>query len=172
MPEDTGAMLDQINQELTDAIRERDEANERWKRALADFQNYQRRALSNEQEAKRQGVTAVLMSILPVLDHFEQALSPEASRGSAEQVMKGVTVIRGELLKALEAHGIRLIQPQPGAEFDPNAHQAISQMPAPGGDGGVAPGQILNTFQAGYALGDRIIRPAKVVVAVAPVSDR
>ena len=169
-PDQTAEMLDQINRELTDAVRERDDAMEKWKRALADFQNYQRRALLNEQEAKRQGVTSVLMSVLPILDHFEQALAPEAMRGSPEQFAAGVAAIQSELLRALGAHGVNPIAPGAGDEFDPHLHQAISQQPAPPAtaDSRVQPGQVISTLQTGYALGDRVVRPAKVVVAAPP----
>lgn len=166
-PDETAALLDQISAELSDAVKSRDDAMEKWKRALADFQNYQRRALTNEQEAKRQGITAVLHTVLPVLDHFDIALSPEARSGSVDQIVQGVTAIRAELIKALEVHGIRVINPAPGADFDPNQHQAIVTQPAPPG---VDPGRIVSTFQAGYALGDRILRPAKVAVAAAPAA--
>jgi molecular chaperone GrpE len=75
--------------------------------------------------------------------------------------MDGVKVIRQELLKALESGGVTVISPQPGDEFDPNRHSAIMQQPAEG----VEPGRVSATFQPGYALGDRVIRSAKVAVA-------
>ena len=143
---------------------ERDAANEKYLHALADFQNYQRRALMNEQEARRQGVTAVLTSILPVIDHFDLAINqPVAGNTAAEAVVEGVRAIRAELIRALGLHGITVIHPEPNDEFDPNRHQAVTQ--GPPGDTGVAPGRVLATFQAGYALGDRVVRPAKVSVA-------
>src|SRR6185295_12223080 len=61
--EQTAALVQSLTAEREDAL-------EKWKRALADFQNYQRRALENEREARRQGATSVLQSIIPVLDHF------------------------------------------------------------------------------------------------------
>lgn len=145
---------------------ERDEAVTQWKRALADFQNYQRRSLTNEQEAKRQGVTGVLTSVLPVLDHFDLALAqpmPSHSDDSSRKILEGVRAIRAELLRVLENHGVTLIQPRPGDEFDPNRHSAIMQQPGEG----VPPGHVSATFQPGYSLGDRVIRSAKVAVAPA-----
>ena len=142
---------------------ERDEAVTQWKRALADFQNYQRRSLTNEQEAKRQGVTGVLTSVLPVLDHFDLALAQPAPDEVSRKIVDGVKTIRAELLRVLEGHGVSVIQPRPGDEFDPNFHSAIMQQVAKG----VAPGHVSATFQPGYALGDRVIRSAKVAVAPA-----
>ncbi|MBY0261311.1 MAG: nucleotide exchange factor GrpE [Phycisphaerales bacterium] len=140
---------------------ERDQAQGDFKRALADFQNFQRRAALNEQEAKRQGVTSVLGSVLPVLDHFDLALSQAAPDDSSRRILDGVKLIRAELVRALEAHGVKLISPQPNDEFDPNMHSAIMQQPA----AGVKPGRVSSTFQPGYSMGDRVIRSAKVAVA-------
>ncbi len=140
---------------------ELDEVNNKWKRALADFQNYQRRAIENEREARRQGITAVLSSIIPVLDHFELALEHDASASSAQQVIDGVKVIREELLKALGSHGVGLINPAPDEELDPNRHQVITHLAAQG----VEPGHVSATLQVGYLLGERVLRPAKVAVA-------
>ncbi|MBX3357654.1 MAG: nucleotide exchange factor GrpE [Phycisphaeraceae bacterium] len=165
-PDETAALIDQLSAERDEAARQRDEAMDKWKHALADFQNYQRRAIQNEQEARRQGTIGVLHSVIPVLDHFDLALVQSAGNPGVEQVMHGVQVIRDELLKALESHGVRVINPGPNDEFDPSRHQAISTQPVePGGP--VEPGRILSTLQAGYALVDRVVRPAKVMVAAA-----
>lgn len=152
----------------TDQVRlltiERDEARGNLMRALADFQNYQRRALSNELEAKRQGTISVVTSVLPVLDHFDLALTQATPDEASRRIMDGVRVVRDELIKALGQHGIVLINPQPNDEFDPSRHSAIAHQPGEG----VEPGHISMTFQPGYLLGERMIRPAKV--AVAPTS--
>jgi molecular chaperone GrpE len=140
------------------------DAEARALRAMADFQNFKRRSLGNEAEALRQGQTAVIASILPVLDHFELAIRQRDSGASAEQVLGGVELVQGELLRALERHGVGVIRPQPGDELDPGRHEAVSQMPVQG----VEPGRIGVVFQVGYALGDRVLRPAKVVVAADP----
>lgn len=150
----TDAALSQLRAEL-------DDVNDRWRRALADFQNYQRRALQNEQEARRQGVIAVLGSMIPVLDHFDLALSQKPADAAAASIIEGVKVIRGEMIKALEAHGVRLINPAPNSEFDPNKHAALMRQPAEG----VEPGRISAVFQPGYELFDRLVRAAKVAVA-------
>jgi molecular chaperone GrpE len=140
---------------------ERDEARGNLMRALADYQNYQRRALSNEQEAKKQGATSVLNSILPVLDHFDLALTQATPDDASRRIMDGVKVIRDELIKALERHGVAMLNPQPNDEFDPSKHSAIMQQEGEG----IEPGHVSATFQPGYMLGDRVIRPAKVAVA-------
>lgn len=142
---------------------ERDAANEKYLRALADLQNFQRRSRLNEEEARRQGMTSVLLSILPVLDHFDVAIEQTSKTKPDDPVLEGMRVIRAELVKALNLHGVSIISPSPNEEFDPHRHQAVAHQPA--GDSGVQPGNVLSTFQAGYTLGDRVVRPAKVAVA-------
>lgn len=168
MPEswtpEPGANADEAVEQLR---RDLDAANDRYIRALADYQNFQRRARLNEEEAARQAMTGVLMSIVPVLDHFDFALDQlsKGGAGNPEAVVEGMRAIRAELVKALGSHGVSIIAPAPNEEFDPHRHQAVTQQPA--GESGVEPGRVLATFQAGYALGERVIRPAKVAVAAA-----
>ncbi len=140
---------------------ERDDAIDNYRRAIADYQNYHRRSIENEREARRQGVTEVLQSIIPVLDHFDLALSHRSDNPATLQVIDGVKVIRDELLKVLGRHGIGIIRPAAGDELDPQRHQVIMQQAAEG----VQPGLISLTLQVGYVLEQRVIRPAKVAVA-------
>ncbi|MBY0310849.1 MAG: nucleotide exchange factor GrpE [Phycisphaerales bacterium] len=153
--------MEDVQQRIEAMEAERDEARNQALRCLADFQNFQRRALQNEVEAKRQGVTSVLHSVLPVLDHFDLALTQATPDEASRRIMDGVRVIRQELVRALESHGVALISPQPNDPFDPNRHSAIMQQPADG----VESGNVSACFQPGYALGDRVIRSAKVAVA-------
>lgn len=150
-----------VHAQLEQAIRESHEFQQQWKRALADLQNFQRRAVTNEQEARRQGVQAVLYSVLPVLDHFDLALAQTTPDDASKRIMEGVKVIRLELLKALQTHGVVLIAPQLNDDFDPNRHSAIMQQSVQG----VEPGRISALFQPGYLMGERVIRSAKVGVA-------
>jgi molecular chaperone GrpE len=132
---------------------------DKWKRALAEYQNFQRRAALNETEARREGTVRVLHSIVPVLDHFDIALSGNVDPAAASYV-EGVKVIRAELMRALELHGVTIINPQPNDTFEPGKHEAIMQQPAEG----VEPGRIAKTFQTGYAMEGRVFRSAKVAV--------
>lgn len=139
---------------------ELDEAKSLYLRSLADFQNYQRRSLENEREAKRQGVTGLVLSVVPVIDHFDLALAHNPENMTAAQVVEGVRVIREELLRVLAQHGVTIVNPQPNDELDPNRHHALMQQPTEG----VEPGRIARTLQVGYMLGERVIRPANVIV--------
>ncbi|HRJ49411.1 MAG: nucleotide exchange factor GrpE [Phycisphaeraceae bacterium] len=145
------------------------DAQAKYLRSLADFQNFQRRALLNEQEARLQGRGQVVQSLLGVLDNFDLALNVDTMTATAEQVVKGVRVIREELLRILQSHGVNLLSPEQGDEFDPMVHQAVVQQE----DDSVPPGRIVATLQPGYTLctslpgeprQERVIRPAMVAV--------
>ncbi len=155
------AEYERVLADLANVTLERDQAKSDYLRALAEYQNYQRRALQNEQEAKRQGVTSVLSSILPVVDHFDMALTQKPDSEATQRVIDGVRVIKSELIRALERHGVGLIQPAPGDEPDPTRHSVLMHKPAEG----VAPGTISGVMQAGYTLDGRVVRPAMVTVA-------
>ena len=152
---------DEVDAKLAELEAKLAEAEAARLRALADFQNYQRRALSNEQEAKVQGRTAVVQSLLTLLDHFDIALSQDHSKATAEQIVGGVKMIREEFIRVLQSHGVGLINPARGDEFTPGRHEAIMQQAADG----VESGRVVSTFQMGYTLGERVVRPAKVAVA-------
>jgi len=141
--------------------RERDEAIEARKRALADYVNFQKRASENEARARKEGTLSVLRSLLPVLDHFELALNQDPATTSTEQLLGGVRIVKDELMKVLETCGVAKIVPKVGDEFDPIRHEAMMRQVAEG----VLPNHVVAVFQPGFASGDRVIRPAKVAVA-------
>ncbi len=153
-PDDEAATLAQLTAQL-------DEAVEARKRALADFANYQRRAAQNERQASLGGEANVVRSILGVLDHFELALDQDRKQITVEQLLGGVRIVRDELVRVLETFGVQPIEPAVGDEFNPNLHQAVMQQPARD----VAPNGIVSVLQAGYKMGDIVLRPAKVSVA-------
>ncbi|MEQ8770610.1 MAG: nucleotide exchange factor GrpE [Phycisphaerales bacterium] len=154
------AGAEEIVAALTAALAERDEQFAKLQRAVADHQNFQRRAGINEREARTQALTGVVQSIIPVLDNFELALGQDLEKATAQQIAGGVTVIRDELLRVLSTYGVTKIDPQVGDEFDPMEHEAMLQQPAEG----VGPGRIAAALGVGYKLGERVVRPAKVAV--------
>lgn len=158
------AGADELVEALAYAVRQRDEKAEQVLRTAADFQNFQRRAAQNEIEARKQGVSDAVRSILGAMDHFDLALQQDLSNMSAEQLASGVKVIKDGLLKSLAAHGAGVIEPAPGEAFDPSRHEAIMRQPT----GDVEEGAVVATLQAGYTLHERVVRPAKVSVATKP----
>lgn len=142
---------------------ERDDWKNKFTRLMADFQNYQRRSLANEDQAREQATRSVVSSLVQVLDHFQLALMVDPAKTNAEQVIQGVSVIRDEMLKVLARHGVTAIAPKPNDEFDPARHEAIMQARAEG----VQPGRVAAMLQEGFMVQDKVLRPAKVSVAPA-----
>lgn len=147
--------------ELARLTAERDELLEKYQRSLADFRNYQQRALQNERESRRQGQADVVASVIRILDFFELALGQDPEKATAAAIIGGVGMIRDELLRSLTSHGVSLVEPRVNEEFDPLRHQAVQQMAREG----VEPGHVSQVMQTGYAIADRVLRPAKVAVA-------
>lgn len=159
----TQQLISEMEQVIERLRSERDEARAAHKHALAEFSNYQKRAHSNEQSAKEQGLRNMLYSVMPVIDHFDMALLHDPEKVSAKQVMDGVTMIKEELLRVLASHGVTIVSPRPDEDFDPKRHEAIMHK----AQEGVRAGHVVLTLRPGFELGGRLVRPAQVAVAPA-----
>ena len=160
--EEAGEAADDVAAEGQAAARsdELTDLEEKYRTVLADYQNFQRRSRENEKFARTDGASRVIEALLPSLDHLQLALDvgPDTP---AETVIGGVRVIRDEIIQALATQGLQLIEPARGEAFDPERHEAVTQIPA----GDVEPGHVVESFQAGSVLGSRVLRPAKVAIA-------
>lgn len=152
--EEAAALVKQLQAEL-------DEAVEARKRALADFRNYQRRALESEQRALESGAARVIRALLPVMDNFDLTLAQKADQMNVEQLMGAVKIVRAELNKVMQTQGVQRIEPARGEAFDPHRHEAVMRQPAED----LPPHSVVATMQPGYALGEVVLRPAKVSVS-------
>jgi molecular chaperone GrpE len=166
--EETWPVADDLVNELERLRAERDELNSKFLRTLADYQNFQRRSIQNEQAAKIEGVSRVVERVFTVLDHFDLALNQDTSKATADQIVHGVRLIRDEFTRVLASLGVGLIAPSPNDEFVPGRHEAVMQQPADG----IQPGRVVACFQPGYTLAipggtERVLRPAKVAVSPA-----
>lgn len=144
---------------------ERDELKDKLLRTLADMENLRRRTEREIADAKAYAVTSFARDMLGSADNLRRALEsvPEAERGESpalQAVIEGVELTERELLKTLERHGVRLINPE-GEKFDPNLHQAMFEMPDPA----TAKGMVSKVVQVGYKIGERVLRPALVGVS-------
>jgi molecular chaperone GrpE len=129
----------------------------RWQ---ADFQNLQRRAARESLETRQNADADFAKSLLQVLDHFDMALSVDPSKVDAATVLNGVKITYDELRKILANRGIESFDPT-GKPFDPHQHEAVVQE----SNDKHPPMTVTQTFQPGYKVGDRILRPAKVKVS-------
>lgn len=154
MSQEAADYVQQLQAQLDEAIAAR-------QRAQADFSNYQRRAMENEQRALTTGSIRVIHALLPVLDHFDLSLNQELDSLTVEKLMNGVKIVRDEVTNALQMLGVESIDPQIGDEFNPNCHEAMMRQEAEG----IPPNHIVMVMQSGYMMGDMVLRPAKVAVA-------
>lgn len=129
----------------------------RWQ---ADYQNLQRRSAKEILEARQNADADFARSMLTVLDHFDMALNIDPSKTDAATLLNGMKITFDELKKVLAQRGIEPFDPT-GQPFDPHQHEAIMQEPAED----KPPMTVLQTFQPGYRIADRILRPAKVKVS-------
>ena len=135
-------------------------------RSLAEMENLRRRTEREVADARTYGVTSFAREVLAVGDNLQRALDalgPDVRAGAdpaIQSLIEGVELTERDLLKALEKHGIKKLTPQ-GEKFDPNLHQAMYEVP----DASVPPGTVVQVVQAGYTIGDRVLRPALVAVA-------
>jgi len=131
-------------------------------RVAADAENAKRRAEREANDARAYAIQKFARDLLGVADSLSRAL--QHSRGEdtlVKNFVLGVELTEKDLQGAFERNGLKKVQPQKGAKFDPNLHQAMMEQPS----GEVEPGAVLQTMQAGYELMGRIVRPALVVVA-------
>ena len=127
-----------------------------WQRAEADFINYKQRNQQEREEALRFANSALILSLLPVLDDLERALNSLPPKTAKHSWVEGIKLIERKLKTSLEAQGLAYIEAE-GKPFDPHLHEAIRQ------DKGKE-GIIIEEMQKGYKLYDRVIRASKVVV--------
>lgn len=139
---------------------------DRFVRLAADMDNLRRRTERELKDAKVYGVTAFARDMLGVSDNLRRALDavPAEMRAAADAglttLLEGVEMTERSMLSTLERHGVKKIEPE-GEKFDPNFHQAMFEVPNPA----VPNNTVVQVVQAGYTIGDRVLRPAMVGVA-------
>ncbi|MEO5366606.1 MAG: nucleotide exchange factor GrpE [Magnetococcus sp. WYHC-3] len=154
-------------EELQAARQEVDRLRDAHMRALAELDNFRKRAARDMDAARKYAVENFARDLLAVADNMERAFTALNTgaesfdaQGPYKALLDGVTMIRNELDRVFARHGVVRMEAQ-GRAFDPNLHQAVMQQPAPD----AAPGTILQVLQAGYTLNERLLRPAMVAVA-------
>jgi len=153
-----------------EARREATEFKDKLLRTLAEMENLRRRTEREVADARLYGNASFARDVLAVADNMQRALDAiapelrESGDAKAKSLIEGVEITERELLKVLEKHGVKKFSPE-GQKFDPNVHQAMYELEHPE----IPPGHVAQVLQAGYMLGDRVLRPAMVgVVKAAP----
>ena len=134
-------------------------------RLMADMDNLRKRMEREKQETATYAIGKFAADVVNVADNFERATNavPEGAAdedGPLKSLVEGVTMTEREFMNVLERHGVHRLDPG-GEAFNPHKHQAVMEVQNPE----VAPGTIVQVFQPGYTIGDRVLRPAMVVVA-------
>lgn len=152
--------LDALGIEVARLTDERDQIREHLIRTLADFQNFRKRKEQESVQVRRQAIESFALKLIPVLDNFHRALLSLEKGASAESIMNGLVGVERQLALALESEGVKRVDAV-GKAFDPTLHEALGTV-----EGGDYPADtVVEELEAGYTLGDRLVRPARVRVA-------
>ena len=133
---------------------------DKFMRLFAEFENYKKRTMKEKLELMKTAAQDTLNAILPILDDFDRAKSSADDDSTNEVFTDGVKLVYDKLNSTLAARGLKAMKSN-GEVFDPELHEAITEIPAPNDE---MKGKIIDTIQKGYYLQDKIIRHAKVVV--------
>src|SRR5262249_20178592 len=137
---------------------ERDEYLDALQRLKAEFDNFRKRTAREHESLTARAGEALLKELLPVLDDLERALVAAEEHEEAK-LEEGVRLVHRAVSETLRKHGLAEIET--GGDFDPHVHEALLAQPAED----ARPGSVIQVIQKGYRLGDRVLRPARVVVA-------
>jgi molecular chaperone GrpE len=153
--------VEESGDEVAALAAERDEAVDRWKRAAADLDNFRKRAARERETYVTFANERLVAELLPILDDLERALQAAAEHEEA-RLEEGVELVHRELAALLERYGVKEIETS--GMFDPHVHEALVAQPSEADEGSV-----LDVIQKGYTLGERVVRPARVIVAGPPL---
>lgn len=156
--------LEALETQVATLEQEKKDTYERLLRATADLDNLRKRSRREIADARIEARAQVLRDVLPVVDNLERALAHADT--SAESIVDGVKLVMRQFETALEKSQVKMIEAE-GVAFDPNLHEAMSQIESADAE----PGSVVQVLQAGYTIGERLLRPALVVVAKAPSNE-
>lgn len=156
-PED---LLTRLLQEKEAEVQEK---HDRWLRAQAEYENYRKRAAREKADLLKFGNERLMKELLPILDNFERSLEHAQNAQNVESIMQGIELIHKALLTTLEKFGLQEISAK-GEKFDPGKHEATARFET----AEYPEGTVVEQFQKGYYVHDRLLRPAMVAVAASP----
>ena len=148
--------------ELETVRGELEEIRDRWIRLNADFENFRRRTLREREDAFQYGHEKLAKDLLPAVDNLGRAIDAarKSGVGDLESLLQGLELVQRDLDSVLSKHGVTEVEAL-GQPFDPSVHEALAQVP----DDSVPANTVVQVFQRGFRLRDRLLRPAQVVVS-------
>ena len=151
--------LHKLNEQIDKLKAEKEELFAKLQRVSADYINYQKRSAKQISESIAYEKETIIKSFLPVLDNFEHTLNGAEGIEDIESLRRGIRIIYDQMLSILKNYGVEQIS-SVGQKFDPSCHQAMLQKAESDKEDGI----ILEEFQKGYRLGEKILRPSRVIV--------
>ncbi len=155
-----------VQEEPTGKAEDHRSLNDKYLRLAAEFDNYKRLSQRDQRDQIRFGNEQLLKELLPVVDNMERAIKAAQTSGGDSALVQGVELTLKQLSGALAKFGVQAID-SVGQDFDPSSHQAVSYGPSDD----VPANKVLDEFQKGYRLHDRILRAAMVSVSSGPIQD-
>jgi molecular chaperone GrpE len=152
---------DALEKELESLQAQVEEQQDGWLRTRADFDNFKKRVQRDAARSYQDAMASIIKTYLPVADDLDRALKNKPEGPQVAGWVNGIELIYQKLLTQMKNQGVEPMDVNPGDEFDPNIHEAITQEEHPE----YTEGQIIDVVQPGYRISDRIIRPAMVRVA-------
>ncbi|MFO7986803.1 MAG: nucleotide exchange factor GrpE [Desulfatiglandaceae bacterium] len=153
----------QLIEKLEEMEKERDDNQELYLRAKAEMENIKKRFQKEKQDLLKYANESLLKQLLPVVDNLEKAVMHSQEQNSLKTLQEGVDLTLKGLMDTLKKAGVEPIEAM-GETFDPNFHEAMSEAEAED----VQPGTVINEFQKGYTLNNRLLRPSMVVISKKP----
>lgn len=147
-----------IIQKLQDDLAE---AKDKYLRLYSEYENFRRRTAKEKLELMQTATDGLMSSLIPVRDDFDRAKGAFAEKSDMKSIKKGLELISNKFHKILEQQGLKEMNTKQGTDFDPDLHDAITQIPSPKPK---LKGKIVDTVEKGYYLGEKVIRHAKVVI--------
>lgn len=163
MPQQKKGPVAQLREQLAEKSNSCNKLEEEYLHALADFDNLRKRTQRDSELSRRLALEALVIDLVPVLDNFDRAVQATGEGASAESLKKGMDLIHRQLREALCRHGVDEYSCV-GTQFDPHRAEAISFVHTDEHK----PGTVVSEICKGYACGERVLRPARVVVAKEP----
>ena len=157
---ETDRDIEKVQVDLDKARSEATEYLENLQRLKADFDNFRKRMLREQSEILKMAAHEVIGALLPVIDDFERALAHEIDGNQVDEYKGGMQMVYGQLVEVLKKNGLVALEPA-GEPFDPTKHEAIMKVASEEHPEGT----VVKVVEKGYLLKDRVIRPAKVMVA-------
>lgn len=151
-----------LSNELEAVRLQYEELNDKYLRLFSEFDNFRKRTLKEKIELSKTASEDIITVLLPVIDDFERALQAAEASEETKQQFEGVALIYSKLKKSLQQKGLEEVEAQ-GLAFDTDYHEAMSQIPAQHEE---QKGKVIDVIEKGYSLNGKIIRFAKVIVAV------